>query len=87
MPSLWCVKAVAGLCKRLGKAAGLSALSTIGGKYLTSQVFLSTGLWTGFKQSSARFTQLDLVVLNLLVRVFYTFSPIPTTNTNLIKGL
>jgi hypothetical protein len=75
------------LLKPLGKAAGLSTPSTAGPKYLTSQVFLSSGFLTGFEQPGGSFAQAKKLFFNLLGRALYTPSTGPTDNTNLIKGI
>jgi hypothetical protein len=79
------VKIVKSLWVHPGKTADLYALSTVWPKYLTSQVILCTGFWTGFKQPGYLFAQLVHYDLNLFGRSFYTLPTGPMDNTNLIK--
>jgi len=87
MLEMLCVKAVQSLFKPLGKAKHLYTLPTAMAKYLTSQVFLYSGLYTGSKQIQDRFTHASLGSFNLFWWAFCTSSTTPITNTNLIKGL
>jgi hypothetical protein len=86
MPRSYCAKAVQSLLRAFGKAAGLSTLSTVSPKYLTSQVFSSGGLWTGFAQAHGSFTQAFRSIFNLSRWALDTISTGPTNTTNLIKG-
>ncbi len=82
-----CAEAVQRLFTQLVKTAGLSTPSTVSAKYLTSQVFLCTGLWPASAQSLGSFAQAFLVTFNQFGWALYTISTSPTKNTNLIKGL
>jgi hypothetical protein len=86
MPKLACAKAVNGLSIGFGKLTSFYSQSTVWLNYLINQVFLYAGFWTGFEQGMAGFAQPDNGRLNLFVSDFYTSSPWPITNTNLIKG-
>ena len=80
-----CVKAVYSLCKNLGKVLGLSTLSTVRIKYLTSQVFFVRNLSTALRRLPGAYEQSISSIFNLLDQYLYPLYTGPINTTNLIK--